>query len=593
MEIKKISDLLENYKKNFFYKEDAFVGKDKGIWIKHSTKNFLDTVESFSCGLLELGFYKGDKIATISNNRPEWNIIDHGMAQLGIIHIPIYTTLGTEDYQYILEHSDCKAVFISDKSILEKIKPVISKISKIEFLYTINDISDEKNWFEIVDLGIKNREKYLKKIKDLNTSIKPTDIATIIYTSGTTGVPKGVMLSHKNIVSNFIGTSHIQPMTSEDRALSFLPLCHIYERMMNYQYQYKGIGIYYAENMGTIADNIKEIRPHGFNTVPRLMEKVFDKIVATGKDLKGYKKKLFFWALDLGLQYSETNKNGIWYEIKLWLAQKIVLGKWKKALGGNLKVIVSGGASLQPRLGRIFWASGIKLVEGYGLSETSPVIAVNIPKKPDIRFGTVGIPISNIEVKIAEDGEILVRGVGVMLGYYKDEEATKNVIDADGWFHTGDIGMWQEERFLKITDRKKEIFKLSSGKYISPQALENKFKESSFIEQLMIIGENEKFASAIVSPNFDYLHFWCAKHKIHYRDNLSLIENPNVIARIQNEINKINVSLGQFEQIKRMRIVSDEWNIQSGELSQTLKLRRKFITEKYKNIIEEIYKNGK
>ena len=542
--------------------------------------------------MLELGFYKGDKIATISNNRPEWNIIDHGMAQIGVVHIPIYPTLGVEDYQYILNHCDCKAVFVSDKSILEKIKPIVAQISKIEFVFTINDIPEERNWFEVLDLGILHREKYLKKIKDLNSSIKPEDLATIIYTSGTTGTPKGVMLSHQNIVSNFISTSPIQPMTSMDRALSFLPLCHVYERMMNYQYQYKGIGIYYAENMGTISENIKEIKPHGFNTVPRLIEKIYDKIIATGKDLKGIKKTMFFWALELGLQYSETNSNGIWYEIKLWTARKLVLNKWRKALGGNLKVIVSGGASLQPRLGKIFWAAGIKLVEGYGLTETSPVISVNYPKKPDIRFGTVGLPIKGTQVLLAEDGEILCKGAGIMLGYYKDEEATNLMIDSDGWFHTGDIGVWQDERFLKITDRKKEIFKLSSGKYITPQALENRFKESSFIEQLMIIGENEKFASAIISPNFDYLHFWCAKHKVHYRDNQSLIDNAQVLARIQKEVNKINETLGQFEQIKRIRLVKDEWGVQTRELSQTLKLRRKYIGEKYKNLIDDIYITG-
>lgn len=593
MEIQKITDLLENYRQNYFEKEDAFAGKEKGQWFKYSTEYFLELVDSFSCGLLELGFYKGDKIATISNNRPEWNVLDHGMMQDALIHVPIYPTLGVEDYKYILEHSEAKAIIISDKSILNKIKPIVEQISTIEYLFTIDKIEGERNWFEIIELGRTHKDKYIKKVKDLNDSIKPTDLATLIYTSGTTGTPKGVMLSHANIVSNFVTTTEIQPMTSKDRALSFLPLCHVYERMMNYQYQYKGIGIYYAESMGTIAENIKEIRPHGFNTVPRLLEKVYDKIVATGKDLTGIKKKMFFWALNLGLKYDLEGKNGLWYDFELWLAQKLVLVKWRKALGGNLKLIVTGGAAIQVRLARMFWAAGIKLVEGYGLTETSPVIAVNFPNKPDIRFGTVGPVIKGVTVKLADDGEILCKGPGVMMGYYKNQEATDEVIDADGWFHTGDIGVFEEERFLKITDRKKEIFKLSSGKYISPQMIENKFKESIFIEQIMVIGENEKFASALISPNFDYLHFWGAKHKIHYRENKLLVQDSQVIARIQKEVAAVNKTLGQFEQIKRFRLVCEEWTTASGDLSQTLKLRRKVIAEKYKHIIQEIYRADK
>ncbi|HBF88244.1 MAG TPA: long-chain fatty acid--CoA ligase [Bacteroidales bacterium] len=592
MKVQKITDLLENYKQNYPNKEDAFAGKAKGKWYKYSTKDFLEMVDAFSCGLLELGFYKGDKIATLSNNRPEWNVFDHGIMQNALVHVPIYPTLGVDDYKYILEHSEVKAVIISDKAIYSKLIPVISEISTIKFVFSIDEIENVRNWSEILELGRKFKDKYIKKVRDINNSIKPNDLATLIYTSGTTGVPKGVMLSHSNIVSNFVATTDIQPMTSVDRALSFLPLCHVYERMMNYQYQYKGISIYYAENMGTIANDIKEVKPHGFNTVPRLLEKVYDKIIATGKDLPSIKKKMFFGALNLGLKYDIDGNNGRWYDIQLWLAQKLVLVKWRKALGGNLKLIVSGGAALQPRLERIFWAAGIKLVEGYGLTETSPVIAVNYPHKPDIKFGTVGLVLKGVSVKIADDGEILCKGDGVMLGYYKNQEATNEVIDADGWFHTGDIGVFEDERFLKITDRKKEIFKLSSGKYISPQVIENKFKESNFIEQIMVIGENEKFASALISPNFDYLHFWGAKHKIHYRENSLLVKDSNVIARIQKEVSAYNKTLGQFEQIKRFRLVCEEWTPASGDLSPTLKLRRKIISEKYKHIIQEIYRSG-
>lgn len=589
MVVSRIFDLVDNYIEKYPNKTDVFAGKENKVWRKVSTSEFKLKVDLISSGLIELGLKSGDKVATISNSRPEWNLTDHAILQAGMIHVPIYPTLSLDDYKYILEHSEISCVFISDKLLIQKLKPLIINIPKIQFIYTYNEVDGEKNFKEIIDLGSSNIEKNRAKIEDIKKSISENDLATIIYTSGTTGVPKGVMLSHKNIVTNFASTSFIQPLNHNHRALSFLPLCHVYERVLNYQYQYLGISIYYAENMGTIADNIKEVKPHCFSTVPRLLERIYDKIISAGKDLTGFKKKLFFWALDLAHAYELKRANGIIYSFKLSIARKLIFSKWKEGLGGNTQLIVSGGAALQVRLAKVFWASGMKVIEGYGLTETSPIISVNHLHAPNVKFGTVGPIISDVIVKIAKDGEILCKGPNVMMGYYKDSEATKEIIDSDGFLHTGDIGTLIDDKFLKITDRKKEIFKSSSGKYIAPQIIENKLKESDVIEQCIVIGENQKFASAIISPNFNFLHFWAAKHKIHYADNRDLANNPKVIERIQREVNCFNKSLALHEQVKRIRVVGEEWSVQSGELSQTLKLRRKFIQEKYADSVKSIY----
>ncbi len=592
MEITRIFDLLDHLKNN--YPSDAILAaKKNGNWIKYSTDDYIRYSNLFSIGLLALGFEKGDKIATVTNNRPEWNFIDMGMLQVGIVHVPLYPTISLDEYKYILTHSDVKAVIISDKQLYAKLEKLIGTIPAITKVYIFNEVEGVANWNEIIALGEQNEAHFKTRFNEIKDTIKPEDLATIIYTSGTTGTAKGVMLSHRNLVTNFISTSKIQPLKYGHKVLSFLPLCHIYERMMNYHYQYLGISIYYAENMGTIAADLTEIKADGFTAVPRVLEKIYGKIVAQGKDLPWLKKEIFQWALKLGSRYELNGQNGKFYELKLKIADKLVFSKWRAAIGGRIQVVVSGGAALQPLLSRIFWAADIKVVEGYGLTETSPVIAVGYPFWPKIKFGTVGPILEGVEVKFDEEGEILVKGPNVMMGYYKDPEYTKQVFDEEGWFHTGDIGMMVDGEFLKITDRKKEIFKLSSGKYVAPQLIENKFKESIIIEQIMVVGENEKFASALISPNFNYLHFWASKYKIHYRDNEELIKKTLVIERIQREVDLVNKELGDHEKIKRFRLVCEEWSPQSGELSPTLKLRRNIIYKKYDHILREIFQYSK
>ncbi|UCH13811.1 MAG: long-chain fatty acid--CoA ligase [Bacteroidales bacterium] len=589
MEITRTFDILDNYKTAYSGKEDALVAKEKGLWNKYSADDYINNAYNISYGLLSLGLIKGDRIATISNNRPEWNFMDMGLSQAGILHVPIYPTISNDDYDYILRDCDPKLIIVSDNLLYQRIKPIAGNIPGIKDIYSFNEIKGVKNWKEIIELGKKNRNKYISDLKSIKESIKPDETVTLLYTSGTTGNPKGVLLSHNNIISNIKSVSKVFHFNEKHRTLSFLPINHIFERTVNYYFQTRGISIYYAENLGTIADNIREVKPNLFVTVPRLLEKVYDKIIAKGKELKGIKKQIFFWAVRLGLRYKLNKENGWFYHLKLGIADKLVFRKWREALGGNIDLIVSGGAALQPRLARVFNAAGITLIEGYGLTETSPVIAVNNITTNEIKIGTVGPALNGVEIKISDDGEILCRGPNVMQGYYKNTELTKQVIDDEGWFHTGDIGILEEDKYLKITDRKKEIFKLSSGKYVSPQVIENRFKESVFIEQIMVVGENQKFASALISPNFLFLHNWCSSNGISYRDNKELIQNEKVLEIYQNEINNLNKKLGQAEQIKRFRLVQDEWSPLTGELSPTLKLKRKFLIEKYSDILKEIF----
>ena len=587
MEVTRTFDLLDLYAEKYVI-DDALAGKVNKKWVRYSSTEYINNSKHFAYGLLELGFTKGDKIATVSNNRPEWNFIDMGLSMAGFVHVPIYPTISTEEYQHIFANSESKLLIVSDKLLYKKLKPLAEETEIIRDIYSLNEIEGAKNYLEIIELGKANADKHKDALDAIKKSIKPEELVTIIYTSGTTGNSKGVMLSHGNLVSNFIATSKIQPLKFGQKVLSFLPLCHVYERMLNYHFQYLGLRIYYAENMATIAENLKEIKADGFSTVPRLLEKVYDKIMAKGKDLEGIKKRIFFWAVNLGLRYELNGANGWFYEQQLKLARKLIFSKWNDALGGNVQVIISGGSALQPRLARVFHAAGMKVMEGYGLTETSPVIAVNNAYYPNIKFGTVGPLIDDVEVKIAEDGEILTKGPHVMMGYYNAPDLTAEVIK-DGWFHTGDIGLMVDDKFLKITDRKKEIFKLSSGKYVAPQAVENRFKESVFIEQLMVVGENEKFASALISPDFNYLHFWATKHKLHYRDNEELVKIPEVIARFQKDVNNINKMLSGTEKVKRFRLVCAEWTPTTGELSPTLKLKRKVLYKKYDHILREIY----
>ncbi|MGC9342008.1 MAG: AMP-dependent synthetase/ligase, partial [Bacteroidales bacterium] len=562
MEVKRTFDLLERYAELYSEKTDALACKTNGKWVKYSTQDYINYANWISYGLMSMGLKKGERVATVSNNRPEWNMMDMGLSQAGIVHVPIYPTISVEDYTYILNHCEPTFLIVSDKSLLDKLTPVAKKVKSIKEVYTYNEIEGAKNWKEIVEAGKENADKFKDKLEEVKKSIKPEELVTLIYTSGTTGNPKGVMLSHNNLVTNFKVTAEVHHLGASEKVLSFLPLSHVYERMVNYHFQYKGMSIYYAESMGTIVQDVNDIKPDIFNSVPRLLERVYDKIIGKGKDLKGIKKQIFFWAVNLGFKYN-PNGNNAWYNMRLKIAHKLVFTKWRAALGGKLQIVVSGGAALQPRLAHIFWAAGIKVLEGYGLTETSPVIAVNNLSRWEIMFGTVGPVIDGVEVKIAEDGEILCKGPNIMLGYYKAPDLTAEVIDEDGWFHTGDIGLLVDGKFLKITDRKKEMFKLSSGKYIAPQVIENKMKESFFIENAMIVGENEKFASALISPNFEFLHNWASRHDIKFRDNKELVSMKEVIQRFQKEVNEINQKLGQTEHVKRFRIVCDEWSPQT------------------------------
>lgn len=570
-------------------RDDALTVKRNGKWEKFSTLKYKEFVDNFSFGLLALGFKKGDKIVSISNNRPEWNIIDMGMTQVGVVHVPIYPNLGAKEYEHILSHSDAKIVIASSTEYYDKIKTPAGVSKNIEKVYSFDQIEGIASWMGIIELGKSNAIKYKDELTTIKSGISEDEMMSIIYTSGTTGLSKGVMLSHKNFISNVKGTIDILPVGPDGKFISFLPLCHVFERMLNYLLQYQGCAIYYAESIETMGDNIREIKPEGFAAVPRVIEKVYDKIMLKGKELTGIKKVLFFWAVNLGFRFELNNANGWWYGVQLKIADKLIFSKWREALGGNIDLIVSGGASLQARLARIFKAARIPILEGYGLTETSPVIAVNHPKYPLLKFGTTGPILDNVEVKIAEDGEILMKGPSLMLGYYKDEAKTREVIDSDGWFHTGDIGEIQEHNILKITDRKKEIFKLTTGKYVAPQVIENRFRESGFIEQIMVVGDGEKYAAAIICPSFQFLHGWCFKHNVNFNDNKDLIQNQEVINRFQKEVDKINVELGQHLQLKKFELVEQEWTPETGELSPTLKVKRKFLKIKYKTELDKLY----
>ena len=590
MNITRTFDLLENLQENYPDKTDILARKQNGEWIKYSVKQYVENAHLLSYGFMSMGFQPQDKVITITDNRPEWNFLDMGLALSNMVHVPAYAILSADDYSYIIKHCDAKMVVIGNENIYNRVMPAIEQMTEKPLVYTVNEIRDAKNISEIIELGKQNQAKFAPIVEKNKAEISPDEIVTIIYTSGTTGTPKGVMLSHKNLVFNFLGHAAQQIKNHTHRMLSFLPLCHIYERSMNYEYQSLGISTYYAENLGTIAADMKDIHADGFCAVPRVLENIYDKLRAAGKDLRGFKKIIYEWAFSLAEQFDYENNSKL-YMFKHRLADKLVYSKWRENLGGQELLVVSGGSAIQARIIRLFSAAKMYIFEGYGLTETSPVIAVNNPKEMAIRIGTVGRVMEGIEMKFAEDGEILTRGVCLMKGYYKDPEYTKQVIDEEGWFHTGDIGHLEGE-YLKITDRKKEIFKLSNGKYIAPQLLENAFKESAFIENIIIIGSEQKFASAIIVPNFNYLHFWASKHKVHFRDNQKLIEDKKVLDRIQREVDKINHNLAVHERIKRWQITKDEWSIATGELSPTLKLKRSVIHQKYAEVIKQIYGNN-
>ncbi|MCS4237795.1 long-chain acyl-CoA synthetase [Myroides gitamensis] len=570
--------------------EDALVTKVNGVWEKTSSASYLQKANALSRALLRLGVQPNDKIAVISsNNQTKWNLLDIGILQIGAQNIPIYPTIAPEDYHFILGHSEATYCVVSDQEIYDKLMSVIDQLPLIKAVYSFDTIAGCKNLDELFELGAD--ESNQEVVEQRKAAVTPDDLATLIYTSGTTGKPKGVMLSHNNILSNVLGSSERVPFTREQhfKALSFLPLCHVFERMLIYLYQYSGVGIYYAESIDKMGENMKEVKPNVMTVVPRLLEKVYDKIFATGSALTGIKKSIFFWALELGFKYQPYNR-GFFYNLQLGIARKLVFKKWQEALGGEMKIIVSGSAALQPRLSRVFNAAGIPVMEGYGLTETSPVIAVNDERNKSMKIGTVGKPLSNVVVKIAEDGEILCKGPNVMLGYYKDEERTKEELK-DGYFHTGDIGTIDEEGFLKITDRKKEMFKTSGGKYVAPQIIENTLKQSRFIEQIMVIGEGEKMPAALIQPNFEFVREWAKRKNIALGNtNEELIQNEQVRQRIEKEVEFVNRKFGKWEQVKKFELTPDVWSIDNGQLTPTLKLKRRVILEIYKDLYEKIYR---
>ena len=589
-EIKRLFD-FPYYQLETYNLKKALSTKYDGKWESISTQEYINQSNQLSRGLLKLGVQPNDKIAIIStNNRTEWNICDIGILQTGAQTVPIYPTICKEDYEYVINHSEAIYCFVSDVEVLDKLNQ-IKENTNLKGVFTFNDIKDEKSWKELLDTGkdTSNQNEVEARMK----AVKPEDLATLIYTSGTTGRPKGVMLSHNNIVSDVLASQKKVPLEfGKDKALSFLPVCHIFERMILYLYQYCGTEIYFAESIEKLTENAQDIKPDVMTAVPRLFEKIYDKIILKGEDLSGIKKKLFFWAVNLGLEYKPYGANGWWYEKKLALANKLIFSKWQAALGGNLKLMVSGSAALQPRLTRIFAAAGMPIMEGYGLTETSPVVSVNFINVDGVkgfRVGTVGKVIDGVEVKIAETGEILVKGPNVMLGYYKDPVKTAEVLK-EGYFYSGDKGEIDKDGFLKITGRTKEMFKTSGGKYVIPPLLEGELKQSLFIEQIMVVGENEKMPAAIIQPNFEYLKDWANDHKISFKTNEDLIKNEKIIAKIQQAVDDCNVHFGKWEQIKRFELTPDEWSIDGGHLTPTMKMKRAVIVKIYKDLYEKIYR---
>ncbi|MBV1923777.1 MAG: AMP-dependent synthetase/ligase, partial [Flavobacteriaceae bacterium] len=568
IDVKRLFD-FPYYQLENFDLDKSLVSKKNGEWIATSTREYLDKANAISRGLLRLGVQPNDKVAIISmTNRTEWNICDIGILQVGAQDVPIYPTISKEDYEYVLNHSESVYCFVSCTEVFDKINSIKDNVPSLKGIYSFDDLGSCSNWSEVLELG--KDESNQDEVEQRKANVNENDLATLIYTSGTTGRPKGVMLSHKNITSNALASADRLPIDlGRSKALSFLPVCHIYERMLLYMYQYCGVRIHFAESLETISDNLKEIQPEVMTAVPRLLEKVYDKIHAKGADLKGIKKMLFFWAVDLGLKYEPYGQNGWWYEKKLKLARKLIFSKWQEALGGNLQAIASGSAALQSRLARIYNAAGIPVMEGYGLTETSPVVSVNDMREGGFRIGTVGKPIADTEVKIATDGEILIKGPQVMMGYYKDEKLTNEVL-RDGYFHTGDIGVIDEDGFLKITDRKKEMFKTSGGKYVAPQIIENAMKQSFFIEQIMVVGEGEKMPAALVQISPEFIHDWAERKEISIGDTLEEIsKNERVIKRVGKEINHCNERFGKWEKIKRFEITPDVWSIEEGHLTPT------------------------
>lgn len=583
--MKRIFDLLELYKTTYANKRQAFNVRRNGEWINVSAGEHVEKSNLISQAFLNIGISKGDHVATILNNSPEWNFVDMGLLQIGAIQVPVYPTISKEHFRHIFKDAEVGVAVIANKAVFENIRDILEE-NHIR-VFCLEQVEGVESFDDLLEKGRQNPAE--KKIKTISEEIEEEDVATLIYTSGTTGLPKGVMLTHKNLVSQFLAVTPISGLNHKHRALSFLPLCHVYERMLNYMYQNLGLSIYYAESIDNLGESIRASKPHVFCAVPRVLEKTYDRIVAAGRDLKPLSKNIFFWALKLGKQYDPNKKGSFFYRIQLFFADKLIFRKWRKALGNELEIVVSGSASLQEHIARVFWAAGIKVLEGYGLTETSPVIAVSTLEPNGMKIGTVGPVLQGVEVKIAEDGEILARGPNVMKGYYRHPEWTAQMIDKEGWLKTGDIGTIEDNHFLRITDRKKEMIKTSGGKYIAPQVVENMLKSSAFIEQTIVVGEGRNYAAALIVPDYHHLESWCRVKNLDYEGPEKAIETERIIKRIREEIVKINYELGKTEKIKRFTLLAEPFSIEDQTLSPTLKLRRNKIADTYTDIINKMY----
>lgn len=587
MEVTRLFDLLANYDEKWPDQEVALAGKQNGEWRKYSIKEYISLTDTISYALIHLGIMPGDKVGIIATNRPEWNILDMAIMQTGAISVPIYPTISEKDYHYILNHCEAKMVVVEGADVMNKIDHILPETPSLSLVYTFVNRNRFPYLDQLLELGAKNPNPH--ELNQRKATVKHEDCATIIYTSGTTGTPKGVMLSHSNIINQFLNLQQT-PDPSSRIAFSFLPLCHAYERMLVFLYQFLGMSVYYAQNLGTIGDNIKEVNPTMMSAVPRMLEKIYDKIFSKGKNMSWPSSAIYYWAIKLARAYNIEDSERSWfYNQKHKLADKLVYSKIRENIGGNFDIVVSGAASIQPRLASFFSAVGMPIFEGYGLTETSPVIAVSCRGKYGRKAGTVGPALPGVEVKISENGEVICRGHNVMMGYYKDPELTKQVIDEEGWFHTGDLGKFDEHGLLMITGRLKNIFKTSFGKYVNPQIIEEKFSESPFIENIVVVGENQKFAGALISPDFAFMKGWCERHEIEYTNPEDLIKNPVILKRFQKEIDKYNAFFGDYEQVKRFALISDEWSQLTDILTPTLKVKRNLVQAKYKTEIEKLF----
>ena len=587
MELNRIFDILDIYLEKHPNQDVALAGKQSGTWRHYSIQEYVEITNNISYALIELGIEPGDKVGIISTNRPEWNMMDMAIMQIGAISVPVYPTISEADYKYILSHSETKFVLLEGAEVMNKIDHVMPEIPTLKYAYTFVDRNRFPYLEQLINLG--KEHPHADELKRRKDAVKTEDCSTIIYTSGTTGTPKGVMLSHSNIV-NQLKCLEVTPAKWSNKAFSFLPLCHAYERMLVFLYQYLGMSVYYAQNLGTIGENIKEVQPTMMSAVPRMLERIYDKIYSSSNNMPFLTRKIFRWAVRLACRYKiqDYARSG-WYNFWHKIADKLVYSKIRKNIGGNFDIVVSGAASIQPRLASFFSAIGMPIYEGYGLTETSPVLAVSCRDKDGREAGTVGFPLPGTEVKIAPNGEVCCRGHNVMMGYYKAPELTKEVIDEEGWFHTGDLGKINEKGQLILTGRLKSLFKTSFGKYVNPQVIEQKFTESAFIENIVVMGEGQKFAAALISPDFNYLKTWCLRHEVPYTTPAEAVENKEILKRFTREVEKYNAFFGDTEKIKKFALIADEWSQQTGVLTPTLKVKRNVVQERYKEKIEKLF----